>query len=120
MMIQVNTDRHVTGDATLTERVAASMEQVLHRFRNDITRLEVHLGDENSLKSGAADKRCMIEARVEGQRPLAVTHHAASLDDAIGGAADKMKSALESALGKLREQRGRPGPSGDDESGLER
>jgi hypothetical protein len=104
MMIQVNTDHHVTGDAALAERVEASVEQALHRFRDDITRVEVHLGDENSLKSGANDKRCMMEARVEGLRPMAVTHHAATVDEAIEGAAGKMKSALESTLGRLRER----------------
>jgi ribosome-associated translation inhibitor RaiA len=104
MMIQVNTDRHVTGDAILAERVEASVEHALQRFRDDITRLEVHLGDENSTKSGADDKRCMMEARVEGLRPMAVTHHAATLHDAIEGAADKMKSALESTLGRRRER----------------
>jgi ribosome-associated translation inhibitor RaiA len=102
MMIQVNTDRHFAADGTLTSQVEAVAEQSLRRFRNDITRLEVHLGDENSGKAGADDKRCMMEARVEGLRPVAVTHHASSVHDAIDGATDKLKSLLESTLGKMR------------------
>ena len=36
------------------------------RFSAHITRVEVHLGDENAGKRGSDDKRCMMEARLEG------------------------------------------------------
>ena len=48
-----------------------------------ITRIEVHLSDENSLKGGDHDKRCMLEARIAGMQPLAVTHLAESLVAAV-------------------------------------
>jgi hypothetical protein len=47
----------------------------------------VHLGDENGAKSRPDDKRCMMEVRVQRRQPIAVTRHAATLDDAVDGAA---------------------------------
>jgi hypothetical protein len=53
------------------------------------------LGDENGAKGGQDDKRCMMEARVEKRHPIAVTHHAATLDEAIAGAAGKLRRSLQ-------------------------
>jgi hypothetical protein len=102
LQIQVNTDNHITGREELTARVEATIASTLDRFSHQITRVEVHLSDENSHKGGPVDKRCLLEARVEHRPPTAVTHLAATVDEAVSGAADKMRSALDSALGKLR------------------
>ncbi len=76
------------------------MEAALRRFRDHITRVEVHLSDENAAKSGQHDNRCMMEARIEGRPPVAVTHTAASLDQAVSGATDKLARMIESTLGR--------------------
>lgn len=102
MLIQVNTDNHISGSEALTSRVEATVDSALTRFAERITRVEVHLSDENGGKSGPDDKRCVMEARLEGRQPVAVTHQAATLDEAVSGAADKMTSALDSTLGRLR------------------
>ncbi len=102
MLIQVNTDNHISGREALTTRVEATVESALTRFSDRITRVEVHLSDENGRKSGPDDKRCVMEARLQGRQPVAVTHLAATIDDAVSGAADKMTSALDSTLGRLR------------------
>ena len=104
MHIQVNTDRHIDGRETLAAQVRAVVEGSLSRFGEQITRVEVHLSDENSHKGGENDKRCVMEARLEGLKPTAVTHQAASLNQAIIGAADKLRRALESTMGRLRER----------------
>ena len=52
-------------------------------------------------KSGTADIRCLLEARPTGRQPLAVSHQAATLVEAVDGAADKLKRAMESLLGRL-------------------
>jgi hypothetical protein len=44
-----------------------------------------------------------MEARLEGRQPTAVTHEAESLDDAVSGAADKLKRVIESTLGRLKD-----------------
>jgi ribosome-associated translation inhibitor RaiA len=102
MHIQVNTDNNLEGREEMAARVEAVVEDALSRFSDQITRVEVHLSDENSHKSGQNDKRCMMEARLENRRPTAVTHQAATLDQAISGAADKLKTVIESTLGRLR------------------
>ncbi len=100
MKIQVNTDRNIQGDERLAEFVEKVVGDSLSRFRERITRVEVHLGDSNAGKPGNDDKRCMIEARLAGRQPTAVTHHAGSVRDAVTGATDKIERALERELGK--------------------
>ncbi len=79
------------------------LEQELDHFSNQITRVQVHLGDENGNKQGDNDKRCMIEVCLKGMEPTAVTAHAESLDAAVNAAIEKMKHALEHSIGKLRQ-----------------
>lgn len=102
MQVLTNTDTHVHGDERLTAIVETVVTAALERFAPQITRVEVHLSDENGGKGGGDDKRCVMEARVEGRPPAAVTHKAATVDAALHGAADKLARALESTLGRLR------------------
>src|SRR5690606_25903535 len=71
------------------------------RFEDFLMTVEIHVGDENAQKGGAADKRCQIEARPKGHQPLSVTHKAESLQLAVDGATEKMHNALEHLMGKL-------------------
>ena len=104
MHIQINTDSNIEGREELASHVKGVVESALSRFSDRITRVEVHLSDQNSDKSGQDDKRCMMEARIEGRQPTAVTHEAATLDQAVDGAADKLKSSLESTFERLRDR----------------
>lgn len=106
MQIQVNTDHNVEGREALVHWIESEVSHALGRFSDHITRVEVHLSDENSGKSGGKDKRCLIEARLATRQPLAVSHQAGSLNDAFSGAADKLKRSLESALGRLKDHKG--------------
>ena len=106
MQIQINTDHNIEGHEALAAQVSGVVESALSRFSDHITRVEVHLSDENSDKKGGHDDmRCMMEARLEGRQPIAVTHQAATLDQAVDGAADKLARLIESTLGRLRDQR---------------
>lgn len=105
MLVQIHTNGHSHDREGLVEQIEAEVTETLSNFADQITRLEIHLGDENSHKGGDNDKRCMIEARVEGMAPNAVTHHAGTIDEAVTGAADKMKHALDSTLSRLRDAR---------------
>lgn len=78
------------------------LESSLSRFEDHISRLEVHLSDENSAKTGPDDKRCLIEARMEGRQPIAVTANADSYIEAVASASDKLNTALDSMMGKMR------------------
>ena len=102
MKIQINTDKNIPGHEALAHSVETILEQVLARFSDQITRIEVHLSDENSAaKSGMADKRCLLEVRLAGRQPASVSEEAQTVDQAVRGAAQKMVSSLESELGKL-------------------
>ena len=105
MMIQVNTDNNITGREELQRRAEEVVGNTLQRFSNRISRLEVHLGDENGHKNGGKDQRCMIEARVEGIPPIAITHHADTLIEAMTVAAERMKESLDSTLGRLHDRK---------------
>ncbi len=48
--------------------------------------------------------RCVMEARLEGRQPIAVTDQAATLDQAVRGDANKLARLIESTLGRLRDQ----------------
>ncbi len=104
MKIQIKTDRNIEGHERLHSHVEQIVEGELSRFRDQITRIEVHLSDENSHKNGPDDKRCVMEVRLEGLKPEAVTHQAESLDQAVRGAAGKLERVIESTLGRLRER----------------
>ncbi len=106
MQVQVNTDNTVEGREELAFRVESEIRAALGRFEPQITRLEIHLGDENGLKQRAADKRCTIEARLEGRRPEAVAHQADTLREAWTGAARKLSRLLDSTLGRLSDHKG--------------
>lgn len=105
MQIQVNSDNHIQGNIRLNEWVRSTVESMLERYEEDLTRVEVHLRDENGDKPGPHDKRCQMEARPKGHQPISVTHTSASLDQAVDGAAQKLNHALEHFYGKLRSKR---------------
>lgn len=110
MQVLVNSDHHIVGGEELTERVQGVVEGKLERFNGRITRVEVHLNDLNGSKLGERDKRCMMEARLGGMKPIAVSHEAPTLTEAIHVAADKLERAIEHALGKLEDTPGRTPP----------
>jgi hypothetical protein len=102
MLIQINTDSNIEGDEALAKRAEALLRGTLEHFGEQLTRVEVHLSDQSSdTKSGNDDKRCLLEARLAGLQPIAVSHQAATLEQAIVGAAEKLEHSLDSVLGRL-------------------
>lgn len=101
MQIEFNTDNNIQGSEALAESYRTKVESSLSRFSERITRVEVYMSDLNGDKGGQDDKQCVLEARLNGVHPLAVTHQAPTIDLAFTGAATKLKNALASALDKL-------------------
>ena len=101
MQIQFNTDHHTTASEKLTAPLSDLITEGLSRFSNRITRVEVHFTDENGNKGGENDKRCVLEVRLEGMKPVVVTNHASTYEQAIEGAIHKMKSLLNTITGRL-------------------
>ncbi len=102
MTIQINTDNNLTVHQTFESELDDLLTEELNHFSEHITRLEVHLSDENGSKNGLEDKRCMIEARLEGKQPIAVSNVGDTYDNAVDGAIKKLKSSLETITGRLR------------------
>ncbi|WP_299509896.1 HPF/RaiA family ribosome-associated protein [uncultured Limnohabitans sp.] len=105
MKIQINTDVNIQSNEALTTLVQDAIDHALSRFAEHITRIEVHLSDENAAKNGQRDQRCMIEARLEGRQPVAVTEQAPAMAQAVQGAAQKLAHLLSSALGRLHDHK---------------
>ncbi|NPC56294.1 HPF/RaiA family ribosome-associated protein [Caenimonas soli] len=101
MLVQVNTGNGLENKEALERWADEFLNEALARFNQEITRIEVQLTDENSVKNGAADRRCMLEARLNGHAPLAVNHHAATQDEAFRGATQRLINLLDHTLGKL-------------------
>ncbi len=106
MQIEITTDHNIEFGPHLREEVTADVEARLARFRDRLTRVELHLGDDNGAKAGPADKKCAVEARPAGQKPVGVTHHAASLNAAWRGALRKLEHLLDHRFGKLDHHKG--------------
>jgi len=102
MQIQINTDKNIDGNERLVTFYTEELQNELERFDDKITRVEVHLGDENSGKFGLNDKRCLIEVRLAKKEPIAVTSHDATIEKAFFGAVEKVKKVLDTTLEKMR------------------
>ncbi len=102
MTIQINTDKNISGNSELRAPLITLISDELNRFSNQITRVEVHLSDENAHKSGANDIRCLLEARIKGRKPVAVTSKSDSVDKSVAGAVEKLKKSLTSIIDRMR------------------
>jgi hypothetical protein len=100
MRIQVNSDKNIAVDAQVNRFVREEVDRTLGRFKNKVTRIEVHLSDVNSHKFGALDKKCVTEARPAGHQPLVTQMGARTVDSALRGSLTKMRNALETFFGR--------------------
>ena len=101
MIVQFNTDHNIAGGEKVTGPLTDTITEGLHRYADHITRIEAHLSDENGKKTGSGDdKKCVLEARIEGQKPIAVTNHADTNEQAVQGAVDKLFASIAKLLDK--------------------
>ncbi len=107
IQVQVNTGHNIHGSEKMNLYIEDTVNATLGRFGRHITRVEIHLSDDNAGKSNGDDKRCLLEARPAGHQPLVVTHVGATLDEAVDGAVDMMEKLLDSTFAKLYDPKGR-------------
>jgi ribosome-associated translation inhibitor RaiA len=103
MTIQFNTDRNLTLHDEFRDKLSSQLIEKLSRFSDHITRLEVHLSDDNGSKNGQDNKSCLLEARVEGRPPVAVSANANNYEQAVDGAIHKIRSSLDTIFGRLKD-----------------
>lgn len=77
MNILLNTDYNISGSEKMRETLKAVIKDAFDRFREHITRLEVKFRDESGYRYSENDRRSVLEARLKGMQPLAVTSHKA-------------------------------------------
>lgn len=103
MKIQLNTDKNLSVHEAFAAKLENLLTEQLSRFSEHITRLEVHLSDENGPKDGINDKKCLLEARLRGRQPIAVTEVAGTHEQTVNGAINKLKASLDTIIGRRRE-----------------
>jgi len=101
MQVQIHTDNHIEGTEAMAQWASSTVKTALARFAGQITRVEVHLSDENGGKKNTVDSiQCTMEVRLEGHPPLVLKHHGANLNQAIDGATEKMGRLIDSTQGR--------------------
>ena len=104
MIVQLNADKNIEGTARLESYVSEKISHGLKHFAENITRVEVHLSDQNGEREGSDDIHCKIEARIEGIQPAIVVGKSGSPEKALDEAIDKMKAKLGTIMGKIKER----------------
>lgn len=104
MHIQINSDKNIDININSKQIYKSKTEKKLERFENIISRIEVHLSDENAEKSGLNDKKCLIEARMQNRQPIIVTDTSDVIEKSFASALNKLTRKLDTIVGKMRDQ----------------
>jgi ribosome-associated translation inhibitor RaiA len=104
MKIQINTGHNIDGREAMSRHAESVVENSLSHLSSHVTRVEIHVSEENNEKGGIGDKRCVMEACLEHHQPIAVTAEAGSAHEAINDAAEKLKQALGHTIDRQRHQ----------------
>ncbi len=99
MLIQINYGDVQHSDA-LDEHVEQHVNDDLKYQADRVTRVEVHLHDDNAHKSGTNDCRCLMEARIAGHQPIAVNEASDDLYKSITVASHKLGRAVKHHIDK--------------------
>lgn len=102
MEILINTDNNITGTAEMIAYFKTSISEDFERFSEHLTRIEVKISDENGDKNTENDKKCVMEARIKGMQPTVVTSHESTVEKSVKQASIKLKTALDTVMGRLR------------------
>ncbi|TVQ62893.1 MAG: ribosome-associated translation inhibitor RaiA [Phycisphaerales bacterium] len=95
MFVQIEINyRNMDKTDAINAHIEQELEAAIGRFADRLTRVEVHLSDENAGKSGPDDKRVMFEARPRGMDPLVVEAKDEDMYKAISDAAGKLRRIL--------------------------
>lgn len=84
----------VETSAPLEIHIEEMVDYAVAHVEPRITRVQVHIHDDNADKQGPTDKRCVMEARPAGRKPIAVEERGDDVYAVIKGAAEKLRRAL--------------------------
>jgi len=106
MQFLFNSDNNIEGDVGMTDRVQELVRARISRVKERLTRVEVHVGDVDGPRSGANDKRALVEFRPAGLPPISGSAQAASIEAAVSSATDKALAAFDRQIGKMTTRKG--------------
>lgn len=109
MLISIHTDNHIQGREDVAQTVESLVADAIGHFSEWLTRVDVHLSDENGSKGGGDDKRCLLDVHLKGAQNIAAHHNAPTIREAIDGALDKLNLQLEKIHDKRIDRQHRPG-----------
>ena len=105
MQVIINSDNQVDLQSNFIEHWQTEIATSLQRFSDWVTRIEVHLTDENSnSKGGVDDIRCLIEARPANRQPVSVEVRGASAEQALADGVQTLDRRLGTMIDKARTQ----------------
>lgn len=103
MLVNIHSDNHVQLKAESIQQWQTEITTSLERFSDWVTRVEVHLTDQNSqAKGGPDDIRCLMEARPARKQPVSIEVRAPSVDQAIQEGVNTMERRLGDIEAKAR------------------
>ena len=105
LQILIRSDNNIHVNAERATELEAIVEHAMRHCSQHVTRVEMHLSDINGAKPGQMDKSCVMEVRLEGHQPMAVTEHANTVGESVSGAAEKLARTTKSTLGKATARR---------------
>ena len=105
MQVQVHADDSIQGGESLAQWAQEEINAKLARLKEYVVRVEVFLTGVDALKTtGGPGKRCVLETRATGRPPIAVNAEAEKVKEAFSAAIEKLKRAVETDLGKLKDK----------------
>lgn len=116
MQVQVHADDSIQGGESLAQWAQEEINAKLARLKEYVVRVEVFLTGVDALKTtGGPGKRCVLETRATGRPPIAVNAEAEKVKEAFSAAIEKLKRAVETDLGKLKDKNLRESVRGMDD-----
>ena len=100
MKILVNSDSSIAMDAKLAKNIVGEAAEILDRFSDRLTRVEIHLSDIDRGKTGKVDKRCLVEVRAARMEPLVASAQTKEVETSVNQAMRKILRGLNTSLGK--------------------
>jgi ribosome-associated translation inhibitor RaiA len=114
MQIRVDTDEHIDSSEELTLRIEGVVEGSLDRYVDRVTLVQVHLGRLTKHSTAGRDMCCRMEAHLGGLKPIAVSHEAFTLTEAIHAASAKLERAIHHEFQQRRTAIPHQGPADDE------
>lgn len=116
MQIRVAADEHIDSNEELTLRIEGVVEGSLDRYLDWVTLVEVRLS-RLAQPHGGRDMCCRMEAHLGGlKQPVAVSHEAFTLTEAIHAASAKLERAIHDESRQHKPNAPRPA---DEETGAD-